>query len=177
MEAVVKPVKKRKVRDESKGRKPRVFRRPDNYCCTCGRLIPKDRTTSWHKYDRKKYCNQECTARGLTKDNSKIKHEILLSDGTIMPVAGYINKKTNNLCKTIDFFAGVIDHVDELADDAESPGKYKGFEITFDYYNKISAWMCDNAIGKPGQRREAPETVERTREELLAGLKSMEVEG
>jgi len=122
------------------------------YCEDCQKLIPKKTNQSWKEYSGRKYCNKACLARNQSKMQIDAKAQLTLPDGTVMPLGNYIKKNTNNLRDTVDFYIGVTKRVQDLPDDIEEAGKYKGIVIDKELVKESNKFLVENSDGKPGQR-------------------------
>ncbi len=170
--------------------KPIKKRVPDNYCKCCGGLIPKLKTIGWPIYDKRKYCGDTCRVlAGKKRQNAlgeKLHNPIKLSDGTIMPIAGYIGSETEDGRLMADIYIGALKRVKKVNDDADiklEDGKvssvictYKGVKISLDYVKAASDWLTANWLGKPGQRRDAVPEPELSRDEIEAQIVALEAE-
>ncbi len=167
-------------------------RKPDNHCDCCGGLILKKSTISWPIYDKRKYCGDTCRVLAGKKRQKalgeKLHNPIKLSDGTVMPIAGYIGAETENGRLMADLFIGALKKVAAVVDDKEvdllENGKlntiicsYKGVQVSLDYVKAASDWLTANWLGKPGQRREKVDEPEMSREELVSALAVLFDEG
>jgi hypothetical protein len=146
------------------------------YCGNCGKYVVKRANTSWHDYNKRKYCGSKClgeSKKGLSRMNPDDKDQTAVSD--------YIEMKTANGRLMADFNIGVLQAVNKVKDDKpldkEAKGvicSYKGVQVTGDIVNKANEWLMNNWKGKPGQRSGESVKKDMDREELLAGIKAME---
>jgi len=177
---MVSPLKGIRMSNEELTKVDGIVRVANNICsCGCERLIPKRQGMSWKVYHERKYYEKKCYGRGrkgVKGGSSTISgtRELVLDDGSVLPIGGYINEKTDDLRKLVDFYLGLVEYVGKLKDDCGEAGTYKGIEVDKVLISTAWSFLIENSLGKPGQRKEVVKEAEMSREDLILALKSLE---